>query len=102
MISTITTKGQLGPLLVQLRRALGLSQAALGNKLGLSQERISRIERYPERMTVDQLLTVLMTLDAGLCVAGRDELHGQARIEAAGAAKGKGAKGKRAVPREEW
>lgn len=102
MIATITTKGQLGPLLAQLRRALGLSQAALGSKLGLSQERISRIERYPEKMTVDQLLTVLMALDAGLCVAGRDELLGQGRTPATGAAKRKGAKGKGPVPGEEW
>ncbi len=94
MISPITTKGQLGPLLMQLRRSHGLSQAALGSKLGLSQERISRIERYPEKMTVDQLITVLMALDAALCVAGRDELPG--------AAKRKAPKAKGAAPGEEW
>jgi predicted XRE-type DNA-binding protein len=41
-----------------------LSQTQLGSIIGLSQERISRIERCPEKVTFDQLLTVLMALDA--------------------------------------
>ena len=68
---SITTTGQLGPLLLRLRKNKGLSQAELGKKLGLSQERISRLERFPERVTLDQLLTVLMALDAQLQVTTR-------------------------------
>jgi hypothetical protein len=37
----------------------------------LSQERISSIERQPERITVSQLLTVLMALDGELLVDAR-------------------------------
>ncbi|MBI2306315.1 MAG: helix-turn-helix domain-containing protein [Rhodocyclales bacterium] len=72
MGTPITTTGQLGPVLQRLRRNHGLSQAALGQKLGLSQERISRIERSPEKVTLDQLMTVLMALNAELQVAPRE------------------------------
>jgi HTH-type transcriptional regulator/antitoxin HipB len=71
MAVPITTSGQLAPLLQRLRKNQGLSQAGLGERLGLSQERISRIERFPERVTLDQLLTVLMALDAEFQVAPR-------------------------------
>ena len=67
----ITTTGQLGPQLRQLRKKQSLSQAALGQKIGLSQERISRIERSPEKVTLDQILTVLMALNAELWLAPR-------------------------------
>lgn len=68
MKNIVTTSGQLGPLLKQLRVNKGLSQAALGTKIGLSQERISRIESRPESVTVDQLLTLMMALNAVLSV----------------------------------
>ena len=68
MKTTVKTSGQLGPLLKQLRVNKGLSQAMLGAKIGLSQERISRIESRPESVAVDQLLTLMMALDATLSV----------------------------------
>jgi len=77
MGTPITTTGQLGPLLELLRKNMGLSQAALGQKLGLSQERISRIERHPEKVTLDQILTVLMVLDSEFQVAPRNKLSGE-------------------------
>lgn len=76
MSTPITTTGQLGPLLQRLRKNRRLSQAALGHQLGLSQERISRIERSPEKVTLDQLLTLLMVLDAELQVAPRSGQRG--------------------------
>ena len=54
-----------------LRQARGWSQTELGRQVGLSQERISTIERHPERVTVGQLLTVLMALQAQLRVEPR-------------------------------
>ena len=68
MKTTIATTGQLGPLLKRLRRDKGLSQQELGTRIGLSQERISRIESRPESVTLDQLLTVMMALDATFSV----------------------------------
>ena len=71
MPSSIRTVGQLGPILKALRERKGLSQTDLGKLLGLSQERISAIESHPERVTLNQLLTLLMTLDAELSVGAR-------------------------------
>ena len=67
----VRANGQLGPVLKALRQARGWSQTELGRQVGLSQERISTIERHPERVTVGQLLTVLMALQAQLRVEPR-------------------------------
>lgn len=67
----VRAAGQLGPALKALRQAQGWSQTELGRRVGLSQERMSTIERQPERMTVGQLLTVLMALQAQLRVESR-------------------------------
>jgi HTH-type transcriptional regulator / antitoxin HipB len=71
MPSAIRTSGQLGPALRSLRQRRGWSQTELGRRVGLSQERISSIERQPERITVGQLLTVLMALDGELFIDAR-------------------------------
>jgi len=71
MPTPIRTSGQLGPALCALRRLRGWSQTELGRRVGLSQERISSIERQPERITVSQLLTVLMALDGELLLDSR-------------------------------
>jgi HTH-type transcriptional regulator / antitoxin HipB len=71
MSTSIRAGGQLGPALRALREGRGWSQTELGRRVGLSQERISTIERHPERITVGQLLTVLMALDSELLVAKR-------------------------------
>lgn len=78
MADTIRTSGQLGPILKRLRKARGWSQLALGRKIGLSQERISVIENHPERVSIDQLFTLLMALDAELQVVPRSSLAGNA------------------------
>ncbi len=80
MGTPITTSGQLAPILQRLRKNQGLSQAGLGQKLGLSQERISRIERFPEKVTLDQLLTVLMALDAQLEIGPRHALSADTAV----------------------
>ncbi len=76
----IQTPAQLKVALRGLRRARKLSQSEFGRKVGLSQERISAIENHPERLTTDQLLTLLMALGAQLsitlrsCEAGPSEI----------------------------
>lgn len=75
MNQVIRTSGKLGPLLKQLRKAKGWSQLQLGQKIGLSQERISAIENHPERITIDQLLTVLMALEAELSLTSRNAVN---------------------------
>ena len=44
-----------GKRIVEARKKVGLSQAALGKKVGMPQSQISRIERNPERCTVRTL-----------------------------------------------
>ena len=67
----VKTPAQLKAVLRGLRRAQGLSQSAFGRKVGLSQERISAIENHPERMTIDQLLTLLMAAGMELAIKPR-------------------------------
>ncbi len=71
MSTAVRTSGQLSPILKKLRRDKGWSQQALGDKVGLSQERISVIENHPEKVSLDNLLTVLMALDAEMQIAPR-------------------------------
>ncbi len=67
----VQTPAQLKAALRSLRRDQGLSQSAFGRKVGLSQERISVIENHPERVTTDQLLTVLMAMGMELVIRPR-------------------------------
>lgn len=78
MDTYVRTSGQLGPLLRRLRLDRKLSQRALGQKIGLPQERISRIESCPESITVDRLLDVLMALDAEFVIQPRTKQLGKA------------------------
>jgi HTH-type transcriptional regulator / antitoxin HipB len=63
---TLQVPSQLSSHLRALRKAKGLSQAALGARLGLSQARIARIEGEPLSISVEQLLRVLAALDVGV------------------------------------
>lgn len=73
----IKTPGQLKTALRALRRTQKLNQSELGRKVGLSQERISAIENHPERVTTDQLLTLLMALGVELVIKPRSTRAGQ-------------------------
>jgi HTH-type transcriptional regulator / antitoxin HipB len=65
----ILTPQQLSAHLRSLRKARGLTQAQLGEKLGLNQARIGKIESHPESVSVGQLLTILALLGARLVLA---------------------------------
>ncbi len=64
----VQTSSQMGPLLRRLRLDRKLSQADLGQKIGISQERVSKIENHPETVSLDQLLTLMMVLGARFVV----------------------------------
>ncbi len=49
-----------------LRRQRGLTQAQLGQRLGLSQVRIAEIEAEPAVVSVDQIMRILSALGATL------------------------------------
>lgn len=62
----IQTPLQLSSHLRALRKARGLSQAALGRLLGVGQTRVARIEGDPTAISVEQLIEVLAALNVRL------------------------------------
>lgn len=70
---TIRTAAQLAAVLQSMRASHKLTQAQLGDAMGLSQASISRQLGAPTKMTVDQLLTLLMHFDAELVIRTRAE-----------------------------
>jgi HTH-type transcriptional regulator/antitoxin HipB len=65
----ITHATQVGATLGARRKALGLSQADVASRLGLSQNRLSELESRPETLTVAQLLALLNVLGLEMTVA---------------------------------
>ncbi len=59
-----------------LRKARGLTQAALGQLLGVGQARVAEIESNPGAVSVDQLMKVLSALRASLLL--RDDVPADA------------------------
>lgn len=59
---------QLTTHLKSLRKAKGLTQAALGERIGVKQVRVADIERNPGAVSVGQLMQVLHALDARLLI----------------------------------
>lgn len=64
----ISTPSQLQAILRAMRSSRGLSQAALGRKIGVSQRRIAAIEAAPGRASFDQLSKIIAVLGGQLCV----------------------------------
>ncbi|MHB1200883.1 MAG: helix-turn-helix domain-containing protein [Polaromonas sp.] len=65
----VQTSAQLSVHLKSLRKARGLTQAALGERIGVKQVRMADIENAPGAVSLDQLLQVLHALDARLLLA---------------------------------
>lgn len=65
----IQTSAQLSVHIKSLRKARGLTQSALGERVGVKQVRMADIEKNPGAVSLDQLLQVLHALDARLLLA---------------------------------
>ena len=65
----VQTSAQLSVHLKSLRKARGLTQTALGQRIGVKQVRMADIEKNPGAVSLDQLLQVLHALDARLLLA---------------------------------
>ena len=63
---------QLGVVLQGTRKSLKLTQAQLGERLGLSQRRVSELERAPGTLSVDQLMALCAQLGLQLTVQPRE------------------------------
>ncbi len=68
----ILTAASLGRILQSARKSRGLSQAQLAARVGLSQARLSALEREPGTLSVDQLLALCSSLGLELGIAPRD------------------------------
>ena len=62
MTYPVDTPAQAKAVLRALRRLRGLSQAQLGERMGLSQKRIARIEAAPSRVSFDQITKLFSIL----------------------------------------
>jgi HTH-type transcriptional regulator/antitoxin HipB len=60
--TVLRTPAQLADHLRSFRKARGLTQAALGELVGLDQTRIAKIERDPRVVSVRQLMKILAAL----------------------------------------
>lgn len=65
----VNTPQQLRTMLRSLRQARGLTQEQLGQRLGVSQKRIARIEAAPEVTSFDQIAHIITALGYRLIVA---------------------------------
>ncbi|NBD22161.1 helix-turn-helix domain-containing protein [Aquabacterium fontiphilum] len=71
----LLTAAQLGPTLVSARKARRISQAALAERIGLSQSRVSYLELHPGDLSVDQLMAWCAALGLELTVGAREAAH---------------------------
>ncbi len=68
----LLTTPQLGQLLVSTRKLHKLTQAAVATRVGLSQNRISHLEKHPDEISVRQLLSWCAVLELELRLGERD------------------------------
>lgn len=68
----LLTAPQLGQLLVATRKRHKLTQATVASRVGLSQNRISHLEKHPDEISVRQLLSWCSALDLELRLGERD------------------------------
>ncbi len=63
---TVNTLDQIKPILVGFRKSNGLSQKALAEKLGITQQSYQTLESAPQKVTIERLFKVLAILDIKL------------------------------------
>jgi HTH-type transcriptional regulator / antitoxin HipB len=68
----IVTPGQIGTLLAARRKHLQLSQADVAKRIGISQNRLSVLEKNSATLTVKQLLALLNALGVEMTLASRE------------------------------
>jgi HTH-type transcriptional regulator/antitoxin HipB len=74
---TIRTDAQLSQLLASARKARGLTQSALAERMGVSQQLVSKMERDILQTTVPRLLHALRILQVHLVLRIADDAPGR-------------------------
>ena len=64
----VSTPAQLRAVLRAMRDSRGLSQAQLGDRIGVSQRRVATIEAAPGRASFDQLSRIVVALGGRLVI----------------------------------
>lgn len=64
---------QLGTILQSARKAQRLTQAALAERVGMSQSRISYLEKHAAEINVGQLMRICTALGLELTIGTRDQ-----------------------------
>ncbi|MBN9473383.1 MAG: transcriptional regulator [Bordetella sp. SCN 67-23] len=74
----ISMPSQVGTMLVSRRKSMGLSQTVVASRLGISQNRLSELEKNPAHLTLDRLLalTAILGLDMVLQEKGKPSTAG--------------------------
>ena len=67
----LITSAQLSLEFQAARRALGLTQADIGARIGLSQSRVSHLELHPGQLSAEQLLAWCAVLGLELSIGKR-------------------------------
>ena len=68
----ILTAASLGRILQSARKSKGLNQTQLSARVGVSQARLSALEREPGTISVDQLLAMCSNLGLELSISPKD------------------------------
>jgi HTH-type transcriptional regulator / antitoxin HipB len=77
----IVSSLQVGRILASRRKALGISQAVIAAKLGITQGRVSELETQPGALTVERLLVLLNILGLELEIAESKYQVRDAKVE---------------------
>ena len=77
----LVTAAQLAQLLVSTRKRHKLTQTAVANRVGLSQNRISYLEKHPDEISVKQLLSWCSALELELRLGERDTSAASSSVE---------------------
>lgn len=68
----VRTADQLPDLLAAFRKAAGLSQGELAERLGVTQQTVSALERHAEKVSAERLLKLFGILGVELVLRKRD------------------------------
>ena len=77
----LITAPQLGQLLVSTRKQRKLTQTAVANRVGLSQNRISYLEKHPDEISVKQLFSWCSALELELRLGEQDTSNASSTAE---------------------
>ncbi|MBN3755553.1 helix-turn-helix transcriptional regulator [Paraburkholderia sp. Tr-20389] len=101
---SVKTLGQLRPVLRGFRKAAGLTQAMLAERLGITQQSYAQFEANPAAAGVERLFKVLRLLNAGITLSQDEPAPANAapaaKIAPSNRAAAQGPAAAKAVPRK--